>query len=78
MEWMLSVTDHIVELVPSWQRYPDGSRMEVWNPQKIHCPLFLKISNLAHNMYLLIRMFYATHTKQSAYSSKGECNYTLF
>lgn len=29
MEWMLSVSDHIVELVPSWQRYPDGSTMEV-------------------------------------------------
>lgn len=29
MEWLLSVSDHIVELVPSWQRYPDGSRMEV-------------------------------------------------
>lgn len=31
MEWMLSVSDHIVELVPSWQRYPDGTSMEVWD-----------------------------------------------
>ena len=30
MEWILSVSDHIVELVPSWQRYSDGSTMEVW------------------------------------------------
>lgn len=29
MEWLLSVSDHIVELVPSWQRYPDGSTLEV-------------------------------------------------
>lgn len=38
MEWMLSVSDHIVELVPSWQRYPDGSTMEVLSPI-IYSPL---------------------------------------
>ncbi|KAJ7300242.1 hypothetical protein O6H91_Y029900 [Diphasiastrum complanatum] len=29
MEWLLSVTDHIVELVPTWQTCPDGSSTEV-------------------------------------------------
>ncbi|XP_002968559.2 rop guanine nucleotide exchange factor 7 [Selaginella moellendorffii] len=29
MEWILSVTDHIVELVPTWQTFPDGSSVEV-------------------------------------------------
>ena len=29
MEWLLSVSDHIVELVPSWQSFPDGSSTEV-------------------------------------------------
>ncbi|KAL6977409.1 Rop guanine nucleotide exchange factor 5 [Sarracenia purpurea var. burkii] len=29
MEWLLCVSDHIVELVPSWQTFPDGSRLEV-------------------------------------------------
>lgn len=29
MEWLLSVSDHIVELVPSWQTFPDGSSTEV-------------------------------------------------
>ncbi|CAK9236053.1 unnamed protein product [Sphagnum troendelagicum] len=29
MEWLLSVSDHIVELVPSWQTFPDGSTLEV-------------------------------------------------
>lgn len=29
MEWLLSVADHIVELIPSWQTLPDGSRFEV-------------------------------------------------
>ncbi|CAM6095104.1 unnamed protein product [Calypogeia fissa] len=29
MEWLLSVSDHIVELVPSWQTFSDGSNLEV-------------------------------------------------
>jgi hypothetical protein len=29
MEWLLSVSDFIVELVPTWQRFPDGSTLEV-------------------------------------------------
>lgn len=29
MDWILCVSDHIVELVPSWQTFPDGSKLEV-------------------------------------------------
>jgi len=29
MDWLLCVGDHIVELMPSWQTYPDGSKLEV-------------------------------------------------
>lgn len=29
MEWLLSVSDHIVELTPSLQTFPDGSKLEV-------------------------------------------------
>ncbi|KAF9589633.1 hypothetical protein IFM89_026635 [Coptis chinensis] len=29
MEWLLCISDHIVELIPSWQTFPDGSRLEV-------------------------------------------------
>ena len=29
MEWLVSVSDYIVELMPSWQTYPDGSKLEV-------------------------------------------------
>ncbi|KAG4962269.1 hypothetical protein JHK86_039137 [Glycine max] len=29
MECLLSVSDHIVELIPSWQTFPDGSKLEV-------------------------------------------------
>ena len=29
MELLLCVSDHIVELIPSWQTLPDGSKLEV-------------------------------------------------
>ncbi|CAH9091231.1 unnamed protein product [Cuscuta epithymum] len=29
MEWLVAVSDHIVELIPSWQILPDGSKLEV-------------------------------------------------
>ncbi|TYI62877.1 hypothetical protein E1A91_D10G278400v1 [Gossypium mustelinum] len=29
MEWLVCVSDHIVELIPSWQNFPDGSKLEV-------------------------------------------------
>jgi len=29
MEWLLSVSDYIVEFVPSWQTFPDGTTLEV-------------------------------------------------
>jgi hypothetical protein len=36
MEWLLSVSDHIVELVPSWQTVPDGKPLEVKGSTKKH------------------------------------------
>jgi len=30
IEWFLSVSDHIVELTPNWQTFPDGSKLEVY------------------------------------------------
>ncbi|KAE8673747.1 Rop guanine nucleotide exchange factor 5 [Hibiscus syriacus] len=29
MEWLVCVSDHIVEFIPSWQNFPDGSKIEV-------------------------------------------------
>ncbi|WVZ98812.1 hypothetical protein U9M48_044193 [Paspalum notatum var. saurae] len=28
MDWLLCVSDHVVELVPTWQTFPDGTRLE--------------------------------------------------
>ena len=29
MEWLVCVSDHIIELIPSWQNFPDGTKLEV-------------------------------------------------
>lgn len=40
IEWLLSVTDHIVELVPSQQATKDGTNMEVCIFINFHFPAF--------------------------------------
>lgn len=45
MDWLLCVSDHIVELTPTWQTFPDGSKLEVLNDfkQAIHGFCFLNM-----------------------------------
>lgn len=31
IEWLLCVGDHIVELIPTWQTFPDGKKLEVFH-----------------------------------------------
>uniref|UniRef100_A0A2P2IPM7 Rop guanine nucleotide exchange factor 7-like n=2 Tax=Rhizophora mucronata TaxID=61149 RepID=A0A2P2IPM7_RHIMU len=51
MEWLLCVSDHIVELKPSWQTFPDGSKLEVMTcrPRSdlyINIPALHKLDNM--------------------------------
>ncbi|KAL8508981.1 hypothetical protein ACS0TY_016244 [Phlomoides rotata] len=51
MEWLLSVSDHIVELTPSWQTFPDGTKLEVMTcrPRSdlyINLPALRKLDNM--------------------------------
>ncbi|XP_010543760.1 PREDICTED: rop guanine nucleotide exchange factor 5 [Tarenaya hassleriana] len=51
MEWLLSVSDHIVELTPSTQTFPDGKKLEVMtcNPRSdifINLPALRKLDTL--------------------------------
>ncbi|CAI9772964.1 unnamed protein product [Fraxinus pennsylvanica] len=51
MEWLLCVSDHIVELKPSWQTFPDGSKLEVMTCRSrsdlfINLPALRKLDNL--------------------------------
>ncbi|KAK7300544.1 hypothetical protein RJT34_11390 [Clitoria ternatea] len=51
MEWLLSVGDHIVELTPSWQTFPDGNKLEIMTcrPRSdifINLPALRKLDNM--------------------------------
>ncbi|XP_073283201.1 rop guanine nucleotide exchange factor 7-like [Primulina huaijiensis] len=51
MEWLLCVSDHIVELIPSWQTFPDGSKLEIMTSRPrsdlfINLPALRKLDNM--------------------------------
>ncbi|KAJ0984057.1 hypothetical protein J5N97_002413 [Dioscorea zingiberensis] len=51
MELLLCVSDHIVQLVPSWQTFPDGSKLEVMTcrPRSdllVNLPALRKLDNM--------------------------------
>ncbi|KAK2432842.1 rop guanine nucleotide exchange factor [Trifolium repens] len=51
MEWLLCVSDHIVEFKPTWQTFPDGSKFEVMTcrPRSdlyINLPALKKLDNM--------------------------------
>ncbi|KAJ1389161.1 PRONE domain [Sesbania bispinosa] len=51
MDWLLCVSDHIVELMPSWQTFPDGNKLEVMTcrPRSdifINLPALRKLDNM--------------------------------
>ncbi|KAK6126022.1 hypothetical protein DH2020_040249 [Rehmannia glutinosa] len=51
IEWLICVSDHIVELIPSWQTFPDGSKLEVMTSRPrsdlyINLPALRKLDNM--------------------------------
>ncbi|KAL5076808.1 hypothetical protein RYX36_015792 [Vicia faba] len=51
MEWFVSISDHIVELIPSWQTFPDGKKLEVMTCRPrtdicINVPALRKLDNM--------------------------------
>ncbi|KAE8669305.1 Rop guanine nucleotide exchange factor 5 [Hibiscus syriacus] len=45
MEWLVCVSDHIVEFIPSWQNFPDGSKLEVMTCRP-RSDLFINLAGL--------------------------------
>lgn len=37
MDWLVCVSDYIVELIPTWQTFPDGSKLEVQSHSILKC-----------------------------------------
>ncbi|CAA0809457.1 Rop guanine nucleotide exchange factor 5 [Striga hermonthica] len=46
MEWLLCASDYIVELKPSWQTFPDGTRLEVVMTSRPRSDLFINLPAL--------------------------------
>ncbi|XP_057744060.1 rop guanine nucleotide exchange factor 7-like [Arachis stenosperma] len=51
IEWLLSVADHVVELKPTWQTFPDGTKLEVMTcrPRSdlyVNLPALRKLDNM--------------------------------
>nr|XP_043620473.1 rop guanine nucleotide exchange factor 7-like [Erigeron canadensis] len=51
MEWLLCVSDYIVELIPSWQTFPDGSKLEIMTSRPrsdlyVNLPALRKLDNM--------------------------------
>ncbi|KAI4963513.1 hypothetical protein ZWY2020_013965 [Hordeum vulgare] len=54
MDWLLCVSDHIVELVPTWQTFPDGTRLEIMTSRPrsdlyINLPALRKLDHMLLN-----------------------------
>nr|XP_016474601.1 PREDICTED: rop guanine nucleotide exchange factor 7-like [Nicotiana tabacum] len=51
MEWLLCVSNYIVELTPSWQTFPDGTKLEVMTSRPrldlyVNLPALRKLDNM--------------------------------
>ncbi|KAJ8551054.1 hypothetical protein K7X08_000424 [Anisodus acutangulus] len=51
MEWLLCVSDYIVELTPSWQTFPDGTKVEIMTSRPrldlyVNLPALQKLDNM--------------------------------
>ncbi|XP_057778046.1 rop guanine nucleotide exchange factor 7-like [Salvia miltiorrhiza] len=51
MDWIVCVSDHIVEFVPSWQTFPDGTKLEVMTSRPrvdlyVNLPALRKLDNM--------------------------------
>ncbi|KAI3764859.1 hypothetical protein L2E82_14876 [Cichorium intybus] len=58
MEWLLCVSDYIVELIPSCPTYPDGSKLEVVTSRPrsdlyVNLPTLRKLDNMLLMIYLI-------------------------
>ncbi|KAL5991665.1 Rop guanine nucleotide exchange factor 5 [Asimina triloba] len=57
MEWLLCVSDHIVELIPSWQTFPDGTKLEVMTCRP-RSDLYINIPALRKLDNMLLKLFF--------------------
>ncbi|XP_010553054.1 PREDICTED: rop guanine nucleotide exchange factor 7-like [Tarenaya hassleriana] len=70
MEWLLCVSDHIVEMTPTWQTFPDGSKLEIMTcrPRSdlyVNLPALRKLDNM------LLEILDSFENREFWYADKG-------
>ncbi|KQK05954.1 hypothetical protein BRADI_2g23550v3 [Brachypodium distachyon] len=73
MDWLLCVSDHIVELVPTWQTFPDGTRLEIMTSRPrsdlyINLPALRKLDNM------LLEILESFRDTEFWYADQGICD----
>ncbi|XP_013715285.2 rop guanine nucleotide exchange factor 5 [Brassica napus] len=77
MEWILSVSDHIVELTPSTQTYPDGKKFEVMTCKPrfdlfINLPALRKLDNMLLDVLASFKKTEFWYVDQGIVSSEND------
>ncbi|XP_020267397.1 rop guanine nucleotide exchange factor 7-like [Asparagus officinalis] len=70
MECLLCVSDHIVELIPSWQTFPDGSKLEVMTCRP-RSDLFINLPALRKLDNMLLEILDSFHDQEFWYVDQG-------
>ncbi|KAI3730303.1 hypothetical protein L1987_61472 [Smallanthus sonchifolius] len=70
MEWLLSVSDSIVELTPSFQEFPDGGTFEVMVTRP-RSDLYLNLPALRKLDMMLVTMLDGFHDSEFCYVDRG-------
>lgn len=70
MEWLLSVSDSIVELTPSFQEFPDGGTFEVMVTRP-RSDLYLNLPSLKKLDVMLVTMLDGFHDSEFCYVDRS-------
>ncbi|KAJ0900618.1 putative PRONE domain, Rop guanine nucleotide exchange factor [Helianthus annuus] len=75
MEWLLSVSDSIVELTPSFQEFPDGGTFEVMVTRP-RSDLYLNLPALRKLDMMLVTMLDGFHDSEFCYVDRGSVGHS--
>ncbi|CAO1942274.1 unnamed protein product [Urochloa humidicola] len=70
MEWLLCVSDHIVELVPTWQSFPDGTRLEIMTSRP-RSDLYINLPALRKLDHMLLEILESFRDPEFWYVEQG-------
>ncbi|TVU36504.1 hypothetical protein EJB05_18440 [Eragrostis curvula] len=70
MDWLLCVSDHIVELVPTWQSFPDGTRLEIMTSRP-RSDLYINLPALRKLDHMLLEILDSFRDPEFWYVDQG-------